>query len=274
MNNIVKANRTIYTASDFAKESLIYLQEIGESKSLKKHTSSRKHLNSYLLLLVIDGTGEFEYNNKKYLLKKNNIVFIDCNNSYSHTSDNWTIKWIHFNGNNINEIYSNYISRDGNNCFISDSFKKYEQTINTINELIKNNNSIIDMQIYSCLISLLSLLHSETIRIINNNQKYNIEDIKTYIDNNYLTNITLDKLSELFYINKFYMTRLFKETYSTTIIDYINKKIITKAKELLRFTESSIEQISIQCNIKDPNYFSRLFKKIEGVTPKEYRKRW
>ena len=116
---------------------------------------------------------------------------------------------------------------------------------------------------------------SETIRKDKSkDNKYNIEEIKKYIDDNYLNNLTLQDLSNIFHINKFYLTRLFKDTYSTTIIDYINKKIITKSKELLRYSDYSIEQISLICSINDSNYFSRLFKKIEGISPKEYRNRW
>ena len=77
-----------------------------------------------------------------------------------------------------------------------------------------------------------------------------------------------------YYINKFYLTRLFKNTYGTTINNYILEKRITKAKELLRFSNLNIEDISKECGINDNNYFSRLFKQIEGISPKEYKKMW
>lgn len=274
MSKTVEVNRTIYTASDFAKESLIYLQEIGQSKALKKHTSSRDYLDSFLFFVVLDGDGIIRYKDKEYKLHKNSVVFIDCNNPYSHMSDNWTIRWIHINGINMKNIYNKYLSRNGKNVFISNN-TNYVSLLSDIDMIAKSNDHTSDMQIYSKIVEILSLLMSETIRKDKSkDNKYNIEEIKKYIDDNYLNNLTLQDLSNIFHINKFYLTRLFKGTYSTTIIDYINKKIITKSKELLRYSDYSIEQISSICSINDSNYFSRLFKKIEGITPKEYRNRW
>ncbi len=125
------------------------------------------------------------------------------------------------------------------------------------------------------LVNLLNLLMSETIYEDSSKyRKYNLDTIKQYIDSNYLSNISLDRLSSQFYINKFYLTRAFKERYGTTINNYILEKRITRSKELLRFSDESIEDVASACGIKDPNYFSRVFKKIEGITPKEYKKMW
>ncbi|MBQ1349455.1 MAG: helix-turn-helix transcriptional regulator, partial [Ruminococcus sp.] len=62
--------------------------------------------------------------------------------------------------------------------------------------------------------------------------------------------------------------------YGITINAYISRKKITAAKQLLRFSDKSIEQIGFEIGISDTNYFTRLFKKIEGITPGEYRKWW
>ena len=94
------------------------------------------------------------------------------------------------------------------------------------------------------------------------------------LDDNYLNNITLNELSNVFHINKYYLTRLFKSTYGITINNYIANKKITKAKELLRYSDLSIENIAKECGINDSNYFSRLFKQVEGISPKEFRKSW
>lgn len=276
MEQTVISNRTLYIPSEFAKESLIYLQEIGQSKTIEKHTNSRNRLDSYLFFIVIDGNGELNYNNKNYKLSKGSCVFIDCNKKYSHTSDNWTIKWAHFNGKNIESIYNKYLSRNGLNTFISKQLIKYQSLLDETHNLAKSNDYIRDMYINEKLTSLLSMLMSETTYEYKDNSKYkyDISTIKSYIDDNYLKEISLDFLSNRFFINKFYLTRLFKTTYGITINKYILNKKITKAKELLRFSDLNIEDISIQCGINDSNYFSRIFKQVEGLTPKEYRINW
>ena len=274
MNNIVESKRIQYTASRFAKESLLYLQEVGYSKSIKKHTSYRNYMDSFLFFTVIEGDGILKYQNEEYRLKDNDCVFINCQNEYSHTSDNWKIAWVHFNGKNLNSIFNKYLERDGKITFSSNN-NNYLNIINSIYNIADSSDYLKDMNIYTELVNLLNNLMAETIyEDSNKNRKYNLDSIKQYIDNSYLENISLDQISAQFYINKFYLTRAFKEKYGTTINNYILEKRITKSKELLRFTDDSIEDIAIVCGIKDPNYFSRVFKKIEGITPKEYRKMW
>jgi len=64
------------------------------------------------------------------------------------------------------------------------------------------------------------------------------------------------------------------EQFGCTINHYQIQLRITHAKHLLRFSDYSIDKISGECGIDDPNYFSRIFKKVEGLTPNEYRNKW
>lgn len=91
---IVDSNRILYTASPFARSSLLHLQEVGELTALQPHTSSRSDLPSYLFFIVDKGEGELSYQGKKYELKNGSCVFIDCMQPYSHTTDQklWTIR--------------------------------------------------------------------------------------------------------------------------------------------------------------------------------------
>ena len=97
------------------------------------------------------------------------------------------------------------------------------------------------------------------------------------LDNHPLTSkgsLTLDDLAERFYINKFYLARLFREQYGSSVINYLLYLRISRAKELLRFTEMTVEEVGARCGMPDANYFSRAFRKIEGMSPSEFRKLW
>ena len=98
--------------------------------------------------------------------------------------------------------------------------------------------------------------------------------VKDYLDLHYRQKITLDHLAEHFYINKFYLTRIFREQFGLTINNYLLQIRITHAKRLLRFSDLSIEKIAVECGMSDANYFARMFKKVEGSSPGEFRKRW
>ena len=81
-------------------------------------------------------------------------------------------------------------------------------------------------------------------------------------------------LAERYYSNKDYLTKIFKETYGSTIKGYIIAKRITRAKQLLRFTDMTVDEIGNAVGMGDANYFSRTFRKVEGISPREYRKQW
>ena len=101
-----------------------------------------------------------------------------------------------------------------------------------------------------------------------------LKSILHYLDEHYVEDISLDLLAERFFISKYYLSHEFKKEYGTTIIQYILTKKITTAKELLRYSNSSIEEIARLCGIDDASYFNKVFKKMEGCTASEYRKRW
>lgn len=274
MENIVDSKRIVYTPSNFAKENLVYLQETGQLQSLKKHTSSREYMDSFLFLIVINGSGELIYEGNSYSLNQDSCAFIDCHKHYSHSSDNWNIIWIHFNGNSMNGIYSKYIERNGKTVFKSGQINEYISLLNEIYQTAGSNDHIRDMNINQQLNKLLSFIMTETVYEEKRNNKYQISEIKNYLDINYSRNITLEQLSDEFYINRFYLTRLFKNSYGMTINTYLQNKRVTEAKKMLRFTDLSIEDIAVSCGIDDANYFSRVFKKTEGISPKQYRKMW
>ena len=55
---------------------------------------------------------------------------------------------------------------------------------------------------------------------------------------------------------------------------YVLNLRITKAKQMLRFTDKKLEDIGYQCGLGAPHYFSRIFKQVEGITPSEFREKW
>ena len=105
-------------------------------------------------------------------------------------------------------------------------------------------------------------------------KKVRIREVKQFIDENYAKKIALTELSERFYINKYYLLRLFKGQYGMTVNEYVEGVRISKAKELLRFTGKGIREIGILCGFEDSHYFSRVFTKVEGISPSEYREKW
>ena len=141
-----------------------------------------------------------------------------------------------------------------------------------------SDDHVRDMRINEKLASLLTLLMEESRSpaspALISSGKRNLIEVRNHLDAHYTEKISLDELSETFYINKFYLTRLFKEQFGVSINTYLLGQRITHAKKLLRFSDYPIEKIALECGMNDANYFSRMFKKVEGISPGEYRKKW
>ncbi len=277
----VTSERILYTPSPFAKKSLLYLQEAGTLKALKPHTNKRSSLSSYLFFIVLNGEGTLKYEKEEIKLKKGYCAFIDCKKKYSHkTSSNnlWELAWIHFDGENMPEIYDKFIKRGGKNVFKTKSTEKYVSIITDLYSVAKSDDYIKDMKINELISGLLTEIMKTSLKEEMGDKlsksEYGLSDILEYLEQNYKQKISLDELSERFYINKFYLTRIFKERYGVSILSYVNSLKITNAKQLLRFSDKTVEAISFECGFSDANYFSRTFKKLEGVSPFEYRKMW
>lgn len=277
---LVKSNRIIYTPSNFAKTNLLHLQETGELQAQKPHTSSRKNLLSYLFFIVLDGSGILIYDDMEYHLSAGDCVFIDCKKSYSHRSSNklWTLRWAHFYGPNMNAIYEKYAERGGSPVFHPADLQPFLALLAQLFEIANSSDHVRDMRISEKITSLLTLLMAESwqpeSKAHTGSKKQSLQHVKDYLDQHYREKITLDNLADTFFINKFYLTRIFKEQFGISVNNYLAQVRITHAKQLLRFSDLTIEQIGRECGIDEPAYFARVFKKVEGTAPGEYRRKW
>lgn len=275
----VSSDRMLYTPSEFAKSNLLYLQEIGSLKARKTHTSKRQNLDSFLFFYVKEGSGVLDYGGREYVVRSGDCVFINCKNPYSHrtSEDLWSLEWIHFNGESALPIYLKYVERGGQPVFHPDKELMTEGLWDSLNAIARSSDYIRDIKINEKLSSLITFLMSfswnpETVPTSGNAST--LTNLKDYIDIHYNEKISLDMLADMFLINKYTLSRGFKEQFGTSIINYLLITRITHAKQLLRFTDETVEEIGNKCGISPLYYFSRIFKQIEGISPLEYRSQW
>lgn len=97
--------------------------------------------------------------------------------------------------------------------------------------------------------------------------------IEQYIEQNYRSKISLDEIAETLHANRSYLSRLYKNKTGVNLFDTILYKRIEAAKEYLVHTDMMTYEISEAVGFEDAGYFSKMFKKKTGISPKEYRKR-
>ncbi|WP_168120869.1 helix-turn-helix domain-containing protein [Paenibacillus sp. HB172176] len=99
-----------------------------------------------------------------------------------------------------------------------------------------------------------------------------ISEVKNYMEAYYDSKITLADLSAKFYLNPFYLSQLFKEKTGETYQSYLTAIRMNKARELLGETDLKVYEICRKVGYADTNHFSKVFEKMFGATPSEYRK--
>lgn len=279
-SSCVSSDRILYTPSLFARMNLLHLQETGSLRALSAHTSTRDSLHSFLCFVVLSGSGSLTYQEKVYPLHTGDVVFIDCRKGYSHHTaepELWSLQWCHFLGPNLPGIYAKYCERGGEPVFHPLAVKPYLQLMSRLYSLAGSDDYIRDMRLNEILSMLLTNVMSESWhqgKRFSETKRMEIQHIKTYLDEHYGEKISLDAVANRFFIDKHYLSRLFKERYDVSLITYLQQVRITHAKRLLRFTDKSIEEIGLNCGIGELSYFSRVFKKLEGITPSEFRRLW
>lgn len=92
-----------------------------------------------------------------------------------------------------------------------------------------------------------------------------------HIDTHYSQELSLDSLAKLCGVTNSYLSALFKKETDVNITDYIHTTRLRHALQLLNSTHMTVKDIALQCGYEDSNYFTRIFKKYQGLSPKEYR---
>lgn len=286
-SEVTNTRRVICTPGSFTREHFFYIQEAGYLKSLQPHLSRRSGLSSYLFLLILSGSGTVSYNPKPNrssslqtaAAKAGDCFFLDCSNEYTHISsgdDPWELLWIHFYGPQAAGYYS-YFTEHHHWHFQSPHFNDLAADITAILEMHEHRTDDTDILVADRIIHILTDICASSSNPSDepaSKLSKKLHDVTEYLDAHYTETLSLDDLSTRFYISKYYLSREFKKEHGITIVQYLLTKKITHAKELLRYSNSSIEDIAVLCGIDDASYFNKVFKKLEGCTASEYRKRW
>ena len=254
---------------------------------LKRESVFQKHWHEKMEFLYFQkGNGFVICNTKKIPVNPGVLVVINSNEMHYIESisqnleyyciivDNLLFKAMHTDiceTKYIDPIYHNLIIF--NNRVEND--KNINECINNIIEEFNLKQMGFELSVKSYLFRLIVLLLRNYTYLTLSPKEYNarIKNLNTinivlqYIEKNYMENITVEKLSEMANLSKYYFLRLFKKTTGRSLIDYINFIRINKAEYMLEKTDGNITEIAFSCGFNDANYFSRVFRKYKGKPP-------
>jgi AraC-like DNA-binding protein/mannose-6-phosphate isomerase-like protein (cupin superfamily) len=238
------------------------------------------------VFFITDGKGAFHLDDTIVNVNKWDLIIINPNclhtekSSLSDSPLEYIVLGIDSLLLNFPESYSLTNNEQQVNLYRIMNFSKDKEIIlNYFNQLIHEiENKEFNYEHVCKSILTLFITHiirsTTSLRFIEQSQeKLNLEciKIKNYIDSHYAQNITLDFLSDLSYMNKFHLVHTFTKQIGISPINYVINKRIQEAKTLLGTTGYSIRDIASIVGFSNSSYFSQMFRKVTGISPKSYR---
>ncbi len=109
--------------------------------------------------------------------------------------------------------------------------------------------------------------------VVTNDKKFSylIQETQKFIRDNFHKNISLQTIADHIHVNSSYLSRLYKKETGESIVDAINKYRIDHAKKLLKDPANKVFEVACAVGIEDPAYFTHVFTKYAGMSPKEYK---
>ncbi len=237
------------------------------------HSHWHEHLE---LLYFISGECEIISGGIEYTVKAGDLFIVNSEERHSTNSSDGEHLCMHIFTQFFADIeFDDFVfeAHIVGDVFVKDCFERIyaeQQTKATAYDMRIKSVAYSLMAYLTCNYRKNSLSGSEALR--RKNKLRDINEVFAYIAANYNTVLTTAELAKHFHLTEQYFCHIFKRETGQTPIDYINRYRVEKAAVFLKRTDQSITDIALRVGFEDSNYFSRVFKKYMGRTPREYRK--
>lgn len=259
------------------KSKLLYI----DSSKYAPEWHSTLHSHPFTeLFYVVSGEGEFQFFDGTSIdVKQDDLLFINPNVVHTEVShDHNPLEYIvlgidgvgFIETENFESDYSIYNYEDNKHEILFYLKTLYRES----NEPDHYKELLLDNLLNVLLINIVR--RSELNLNIEEERKSNKDClfIENYLNTHYNENITLEKLSDLTFINKFYLSHIFKEHSGHSPIEYLLMRRVEAAMRLLTTTDHSISQIAGIVGFGTSSYFSQYFKRETGQSPSAYREKY
>ena len=224
----------------------------------------------YRVNYVVKGKGILKLSGVEKHLKKGDLFFIFPASSYSITGDSeFEYIYVSFMGLRANVLLEKYGINKSNFYFQLD-----EQLGDFWLKNINLPTPVIDIASESVVLYTLSLVGGKLVGKVDFNTTDKFADIKKYVDDNfYIPELNIKKIAKAFNYNEKYLSSAFKKRFKIGVSNYLNLVRINHACALFDGGYTGVTDVSYLCGYNDSLYFSKVFKKHTGTSPREYIKR-
>ena len=275
--SIVLPQITIEMEQNDPLVSSLHITDIGYYPHAESHFRERlKPISEYVLIYCMEGEGWFKLEEQEYRVRANQFFILPPNRPHTYGADKdnpWTIYWIHFTGSHA-AIYSENSQvpmdiRPALNSRISERQHVFEEIFSTL----ERSTDLESLRYASSLLHyyLASMRYLRLYRPEATTSPSLIDAVKHYMQENIERHLTLEQIAQYTGYSPSHFSSLFRKATGESPLAYLNRQKIEHACLLLETTDMRVNQICHKVGISDNYYFSRLFSKLKGCSPKQYR---
>ncbi len=257
--------------------SSLYITDIGYYPHADGHYRQRDEpIGQHVLIYCVEGAGWYRVGEQEHQVSANQYFILPSGKPHAYGADDsqpWTIYWIHFTGEHA-DIYSQgaILPHDINpavNSRINERNTIFEEIFSTL----ERGYDLENLRYASSLLHyyLASMRYLRLYRQVEPETQSVADAVIHYLKENIEKRITLQQLAEYMGYSQSHLSMRFRQETGDSPLNHLNKLRIERACQLLRETNLKVNQICHKVGVEDAYYFSRLFHKFMGVSPKAYR---
>ena len=256
----------------------LYITDIGYYPKAQYHYRQRVHgSDQHILIYCVEGNGSAQIRKKKYQLHPGSFIIIPAGEQHSYAASeehSWTIYWVHFKGSLSNEIVGTLLRKindhQGSVEFQPRRIELFEDMYTCLERGYGNDNICYANVCLYHYIS--SFIYADKFHLSGSKQPDDAVELSiNYMQENISQLLTLEDIARSVNFSASHYSALFRKKTGFAPIEYFNHLKIQKACQYLLYTELRIKEIADKLGIEDPYYFSRMFAKLMGQSPIQYR---
>lgn len=231
----------------------------------------------YQLLYIVSGKGHFYFHGEDRVVYAGRMVLIQPRQEQRYEyfgEDKLEVYWVHFTGSDVKNILRSYNIPTDDPIFYSGASSTYsylfKEMIHELQNCKTGYEDLLAMYLRQIFL-LVQRTRQEERPTVSTYIQEEMEFARRYFNEHYNEPISIQEYAESRNMSVCYFQRNFKQIVKHTPMQYLLTIRVNNAASLLEATDYSMAEIAAIVGYEDPLYFSRLFRKIKGVSPRDYR---
>lgn len=272
----MKINEHFYPWSPEARNLPVYLTGIGGSE-YQCHIVRNQGYQWHQIFYSAEGSGILKYDNVTVSIGEGDFFFLPAEYPHEYYTENesWDVRWTAFDGYACAHVLSQF-GMTAPIVIKGQEGPNLKKLFSKMFSIQKNDRAYGDYScsgyVYAYIIEFHRLMDTRENR--QRSERFRLlSPVLDYIDRNFNRDFPLTELADIAGITPQHLCRIFRETMNMRPNEYLTQRRLQEAKRLIEQNELSISEAAARSGFPDASYFSTVFRRYEGVSPAEYRKR-